>query len=168
MLRGCGGALRSLLGPRRGCASAACSTRAASAEPGLTVKERKNAKAVAQRMARDKTLAVVQLGRDGVTPGVSLALAESLAAHELVKVRVASGNKAEAAEAAEALLAACPGSQLCGVVGGTALLLKFRDTGSALRPLLLLEGQQLLPQKPAPRGRAGAKAGARTAADAVP
>ena len=62
---------------------------------------------------------VVQVGERGLNPAVVAAVTDALAAHELIKVRLArpEDKKAAARELAEASAAT-----LCGVVGHTVIL----------------------------------------------
>jgi RNA-binding protein len=64
---------------------------------------------------------VVQIGKDGVTPGVLQQLDEALLAHELVKVKVGTESPEDRFETA-ARVAAGPGLLLAQVLGRTLLV----------------------------------------------
>jgi RNA-binding protein len=66
---------------------------------------------------------VVQVGQEGVTPGVLAALDQALWDHELVKVRLASENRNTRREQAGAL-ATGTGAEVGQVLGRTVLLYK--------------------------------------------
>jgi RNA-binding protein len=66
---------------------------------------------------------VVQVGQDGVTPGVLAAVEEALWDHELVKIKVASDGPDERLEAADQL-ATATGAEVAQVLGRTVLLYK--------------------------------------------
>jgi RNA-binding protein len=66
---------------------------------------------------------VVQVGQEGVTPGVLAALDQALWDHELVKVKLASEDRETRREQTEAL-AFGTGSQVAQVLGRTVLLYK--------------------------------------------
>jgi len=70
---------------------------------------------------------VVQVGQQGITPGVLAAVEQALFDHELIKVKVPEGG--ERREAAEQL-ARETGSEVAQVLGRTALLFKKRDEDS--------------------------------------
>lgn len=84
----------------------------------LDGKQRRKLRALGHHLA-----AVVQVGQDGVTPGVLAALEQALWDHELVKVKLASDDRDTRQEQAEAL-AAGTGSALAQLLGRTALLYK--------------------------------------------
>jgi RNA-binding protein len=67
--------------------------------------------------------AIVQIGKEGITPGLVLALKEALLAHELVKVRLLQEAPIDRKEAGTELakLAAC---SLAQTLGRTLLLYK--------------------------------------------
>jgi len=65
---------------------------------------------------------LVQIGQQGLTPGVLAALAAELAVHELIKVRIAAPREAKEAIAAE--LEARLGCALAGLVGHVAILFR--------------------------------------------
>ena len=91
-------------------------------------------KKLAQQRTVDGSVALVQIGKNGITPGVVLMVEEALAAHELVKLKVGDGVAADVAEE----LAGQSNSAVCGVIGNTALLARVRREGKAsvIRPLL--------------------------------
>lgn len=69
---------------------------------------------------------VVRIGRGGVTDAVVEETKKSLAAHELIKVKIESDDSAERKELA-AKLAAATSSDLAGTVGKIAILYRPRD-----------------------------------------
>lgn len=75
---------------------------------------------------------VVQVGQQGVTPGVLAAVEQALFDHELIKVRVPEGP--ERREVA-GRLAQEAGAELAQVLGRTALLFKKREEGSRFEDL---------------------------------
>jgi len=75
---------------------------------------------------------VVQVGQQGITPGVLEAVAQALFDHELIKVRVPEGR--ERHEVAERL-ASETGAELAQVLGRTALLFKKREEDSKFEDL---------------------------------
>lgn len=66
---------------------------------------------------------VVQVGQEGVTPGVLAALEQALWDHELVKVKLASENRDRRLAQLEEL-AGRSGAEVAQVLGRTALLYK--------------------------------------------
>jgi RNA-binding protein len=66
---------------------------------------------------------VVQVGQDGVTPGVVAALEQALWDHELVKVKLASEDRDTRRGQAETL-ATESGAEVAQVLGRTVLLYK--------------------------------------------
>ena len=80
-----------------------------------------------------------QVGKNGLTPGVALALDEALTAHEIVKVKVGDASEDEAEDVATALAGQLRAS-VAGRVGGTVLFVRLRPRGegptSTIRPLL--------------------------------
>lgn len=84
--------------------------------PELAGFERKHLRGLAHGVR-----AVVQVGQSGITDGVIEAVAQALADHELIKVRMyqPEDKKAMAAE-----LAARSHAALCGLVGHNAVLYK--------------------------------------------
>jgi RNA-binding protein len=66
---------------------------------------------------------VVQVGHEGVTPGLLAALEQALWDHELVKVKLASEDR-EVRKEQVAALAEGTGSEVAQVLGRTALLYK--------------------------------------------
>ena len=69
---------------------------------------------------------VVLLGQKGVTPGVISELSAAIAHHELVKVRLSGGDRAERSAQIEALTAAA-GGELVQIIGHTATLWKRNE-----------------------------------------
>lgn len=62
---------------------------------------------------------IVQVGKEGVTEGVTRAVSEALRAHELIKVRL---HEPEDKKAMAEALATGSRATLCGLVGHTAIL----------------------------------------------
>jgi RNA-binding protein len=69
--------------------------------------------------------AVVQVGKDGLTEGLTQALDAALEDHELVKIRLGEAVTADRHEVADALAAACKG-ELVQVLGRTVLIYRRR------------------------------------------
>ena len=67
--------------------------------------------------------ALIQVGKDGVTPAVSAALAQALRDHELVKVRLLETCTQKRPEVATAL-AAATSAAIAGEIGRTILFYK--------------------------------------------
>jgi RNA-binding protein len=82
--------------------------------PVLTGRQRKALRGRAHRLEP-----IVQVGREGVTDAVMRAVDETLATHELVKVRL---HEPEDKKADAAALAEGTRSALCGLVGHTVIL----------------------------------------------
>jgi RNA-binding protein len=89
--------------------------------PVLTAKQRQFLKGLAHPLSP-----VVRVGRNGVTAAVVEETKKSLAAHELIKVRLDSDDAAERRGQAE-FLAAQADAQLAGTVGKIALLYRERE-----------------------------------------
>jgi RNA-binding protein len=68
---------------------------------------------------------VVQVGKDGITPGLVGALDAALATHELIKVRLGE-HAGDDRHALAAEVAAAAGAELAGVTGRTLLLYRSR------------------------------------------
>ena len=84
----------------------------------LDGKQRRKLRALGHHLA-----VVVQVGQEGVTPGVLAALEQALSDHELVKVKLASEDREARREQAEELSFG-PGSEVAQVLGRTVLLYK--------------------------------------------
>ncbi len=84
----------------------------------LDGKQRRKLRALGHHLA-----VVVQVGQEGVTPGVVAALEQALWDHELVKVKLASDDR-DSRRAQAATLAAETGAQVAQVLGRTVLLYK--------------------------------------------
>jgi len=84
----------------------------------LDGKQRRKLRALGHHLA-----VVVQVGQEGVTPGVVAALEQALWDHELVKVKLASENRDTRKEQTEAL-ASGTGAEVAQVLGRTVLLYK--------------------------------------------
>ncbi len=90
----------------------------------LNGRQRRRLRALGHHLA-----AVVQVGQQGVTPGVVSALEVALADHELVKVKISADAPEGRHEGAEAL-AKATGAEVAQVLGRTALLFKKRTKDS--------------------------------------
>lgn len=75
---------------------------------------------------------VVQVGANGVTPGVVKAVAQALHDHELIKVKIADDDR-ESRGAAVETLAAETGSEVAQTLGKTVLLYKQRKKKPKLK-----------------------------------
>jgi RNA-binding protein len=84
----------------------------------LTGKQRRALRALGHHLQ-----VVVQVGQDGVTPGVVAAVEQALWDHELVKIRVASDGAKGREEAADKL-ATATGAEVAQLLGRTVLLYK--------------------------------------------
>ena len=84
----------------------------------LDGKQRRKLRALGHHLA-----VVVQVGQEGVTPGVVAALEQALWDHELVKVKLASDDRDTRKEQTEAL-ASGTGAEVAQVLGRTVLLYK--------------------------------------------
>ena len=89
----------------------------------LTGKQRRKLRALGHHLNP-----VVQVGQEGVTPGVIAAAEQALWDHELIKVKIADGPE-ERDEAARHLAEATE-SELAQLLGRTALLFKRRPEDS--------------------------------------
>lgn len=69
--------------------------------------------------------AVVQIGKNGITDGVTSALVDALEQHELVKVRIGTECPEDRRDVAAALGPAC-GAAVVQILGRTLLLYKRR------------------------------------------
>jgi RNA-binding protein len=76
---------------------------------------------------------VVQVGKEGLTPGVSQALVEALAHHELVKVKVLESAPQSRSEAATPLAEAV-GAHVVGMVGRIVILYRRSDEPAITLP----------------------------------
>lgn len=94
----------------------------------LTGKQRRQLRALGHHLA-----AVVQVGQQGVTPGVITATEQALADHELIKVKVGDGpvDRHEAASQ----LSEATGAEVAQVLGRTLLLFKKREKDSKFESL---------------------------------
>ena len=86
----------------------------------LTGKQRRALRALGHHVK-----AVLQVGHQGITPGLLAALEQALHDHELVKVRILETSPVPRADVAVAL-AAASGSEVAQVLGRTVLLYKPR------------------------------------------
>lgn len=93
----------------------------------LTGKQRKFLRAVAHPLAP-----VVRIGRGGVSGAVIAETIKSLAAHELVKVRIGVDDAAERQVLAEELAVAAD-AHIAGSVGKIAILYRARDEKPAIK-----------------------------------
>jgi RNA-binding protein len=87
----------------------------------LTAKQRQFLKGLAHPLAP-----VVRLGKGRLTPAVIDETKRSLAAHELIKVRIESDAAADRRDLAERL-ATETGAQLAGTIGKLAILYRQRE-----------------------------------------
>ena len=87
----------------------------------LTPKQRQFLKGLAHPLSP-----VVRVGKGGLTPSVIGEARRSLAAHELVKVRIETDDSETRQELADKL-AAETGSNVAGVIGKIAILYRPRD-----------------------------------------
>jgi len=95
----------------------------------LNGRQRRRLRALGHHLA-----ALVQVGQQGVTPGVVAALEVALADHELVKVKISADGPEGRHEAAEAL-AKETGADVAQVLGRTALLIRKRAEDSKFEDL---------------------------------
>ncbi len=82
----------------------------------LTGKQVRTLRSLGQTL---KVLSVI--GKAGLTEGITSGINHLLDAHELVKIRVPAGSKAQRQEAGEQVATAC-GAGFVGLVGRTVLL----------------------------------------------
>ena len=75
---------------------------------------------------------IVRVGKGGVSEGVVAEAKKSLAAHELIKVRIDGDESDERRELAEKLAAATD-AQIAGTIGKTAILYRARDEEPAIK-----------------------------------
>jgi RNA-binding protein len=101
---------------------------------------------------------VVQIGEAGLSDGLLHAAEAALRDHELIKVRMASTDRAERRETA-AKIAVATGSELVGMIGRVALF--YRTAEEPERRRIRLPSADR-PGRGAPGGAAGADAGRRT------
>ncbi len=95
--------------------------------PGeLTGKQRRKLRALGHHLS-----AVVQVGDEGVTPGVVAATSQALEDHELIKIRIADEREGRA-KAVETL-AKETGALVAQELGRTALLFKKRKKKSKIQ-----------------------------------
>ena len=87
----------------------------------MTPKQRQFLKSLAHPLAP-----VVRIGKGGVSDAVIAETKKSLAAHELIKVRIDSDGAAERNDLA-ARLAAATDASVAGTVGKIAILYRARD-----------------------------------------
>ncbi|HUP46294.1 MAG TPA: ribosome assembly RNA-binding protein YhbY [Thermoanaerobaculia bacterium] len=93
----------------------------------LTPKQRQFLKGLAHPLAP-----VVRVGKGGVSAAVVGETKKSLAAHELIKVRLDAGGAAER-ESLAASLAAAADASVAGIVGKVAILYRPRDEKPAIK-----------------------------------
>lgn len=85
---------------------------------GLDGKQRRKLRALGHHLA-----VVLQVGHEGVTPGVVAALEQALWDHELVKVKLSSEDR-DARKAQAETLASGTGAEVAQVLGRTVLFYK--------------------------------------------
>lgn len=95
----------------------------------LNGRQRRQLRALGHHLA-----AVVQVGQQGVTPGVVSALDVALEDHELVKVKI-SADAPEGRHGAAEALAKAAGAEVAQVLGRTALLFRKRAKDSKFEEL---------------------------------
>jgi len=93
----------------------------------LTAKQRRFLKALAHELSP-----VVRIGRSGLTPAVVNETRKSLAAHELIKVRIEIADSASRRELAEELATATE-AELAGTIGKLAILYRRRDEKPSIK-----------------------------------
>lgn len=93
----------------------------------LTAKQKQFLKGLAHSLEP-----VVRVGKGGVSEAVITETKKSLAAHELIKVRIDSDDSAARKELAETL-ATATGAGVAGTVGKVAILYRPRDEKPAIR-----------------------------------
>ena len=91
----------------------------------LTGKQRRQLRALGHHLN-----VVVQVGAQGVTPGVVAACEQALFDHELIKIKVGEGPE-DRHDAAEKL-ASATGAEIAQVLGNTILLFKQREEDSKI------------------------------------
>lgn len=87
----------------------------------LTAKQRQYLKGLAHPLEP-----VVRIGQKGLSDAVVNETKKSLAAHELIKVRIEAGDAASRKELAEKLAAAAE-AEVASTIGKTAILYRARD-----------------------------------------
>jgi RNA-binding protein len=111
----------------------------------------------ALRAAGHRLNPIVQIGKEGVTPGVLAQLSEALDHHELVKVKVGTESPEDRFEAAERISAEGD-AQVAQVIG--RVILAYRQHAKTPRFEPLAGPRLALPDDddaPAPRARAASK-----------
>ena len=93
----------------------------------LTAKQRQFLKGLAHPLSP-----FVHIGRNGVTPAVVAETKRSLAAHELIKVRIDSDDGKQRKELAAKLASECD-AHLAGTVGKIAILYRERDEEPSIK-----------------------------------
>ena len=87
----------------------------------LTSKQRQYLKGLAHALEP-----IVRVGRGGVSPSVIEETKRSLAAHELIKVRIENDDSAQRRALGEELARACD-SEVAGSIGKLAILYRAKD-----------------------------------------
>jgi RNA-binding protein len=100
--------------------------------PPLSARVRAHLKSLAHSLAP-----VVQVGAEGITPGVCRAATVALEDHELIKVRLGQAYEGERDDAAQELVAGT-GSQLVQVIGRIVVLYRRRSKDDPKRPRIVL------------------------------
>ncbi len=98
----------------------------AAAAPELTERQRRHLRGLAHALKP-----VIRLGQAGLTDALTRETARALEDHELIKVKVAGGDR-EARDRLFAALAAGTGSALVQRIGNVAVLYRSRADGSRL------------------------------------
>ncbi|MCL2669423.1 MAG: YhbY family RNA-binding protein [Syntrophaceae bacterium] len=70
---------------------------------------------------------IVQIGKEGLLPGVIKAVSEGLVCHELIKVKFINFKETEQKKALSAELAARTGTAAVGMIGHTLILYRQQD-----------------------------------------
>jgi len=78
---------------------------------------------------------IVQVGKEGISEAVLRQLDRALADHELVKVKVGTESPEDRFEAAEALAASGPGTQVAQILGRTVLVYRRHPKKPRFEPL---------------------------------
>ena len=112
------------------------------------------------RAAGHHLSAVVQVGKEGVTPPVLRQLDQALLDHELVKVKLGTETPDDRFASAEALLEGSPGAVLAQILGRTVLVSRRHPRKPRYEPLPVdraaprSAGASRASPRPGPRGSA--------------
>lgn len=100
--------------------------------PPLSARARAHLKSLAHGLAP-----LVQVGADGITPGVGQAALVALEQHELIKIRLGQAYEGERKVAAQELVVATA-SQLVQVIGRIVVLYRRRSKDDPKRPRIVI------------------------------